>query len=388
MGAPQYLLLSYDEGSKPLGEHGYEQTWALCQDADDLFADPPPPARETCELLRCAPEGGLAAALARARADGSAPLGRLTLETLDKSGTGTGTEGHWWLEDVRVVGDRLCARDLSLRDVTVEGLPSDDNPYNHPHRPPLSPGYRLLGPDGEPWGHCRDLARPQEDRTEPLDPPVRLLGCSPRGALRVALDGGDEDLGHAKMLRIDSSGRPLQLVVEGELRAWIPSARGPGLVDLTLEPWTERPPLAARAVWDLWGEGRPSEPGRWADCDTEGRRFWLGTALANHPHGAPDRPPGTTYHLDGRHVTDPQGFFCALGEAVNGPGGYFGWGVDALTDCLRGRWGAAAPFTLVWHEATVARACLGLTPHTGPHPPTFGELLALLAERHVDVRLA
>ena len=388
VGAPKYVLLSYDEGSESTGEHGYEQTWALCQDADDLFADPPPPNRETYELLGCAPEGELAAALARARADGSAPLGLLTLEILDKTGTGAGTDGDWWLEDVRVVGDRPCARDLSLRDVTVEGRPSDDNPYDYPHCPPLSPGYRLLGPDGEPWGGCRDLAHPQEDRPEPLDPPVRLLGCSPRGALRAAMDSGDEDLGHAKVLRIDSSGRPLQPATEGELRAWIPSARGPGLVDLTLDPWAERPPLAARAVWDLWGEGRPSEPGRWAGCDAEGRRFWLGTALANHAHGAPDRPPGTTYHLDGRHITDPQGFFCAIGEAVNGPGGYFGRGVDALDDCLRGRWGAAPPFTLVWHDATVARTCLGLTPLTGPRPPTFEELLTLLAERYVDVCLA
>lgn len=385
MGAPKYVLLSYDEGAESTGEHGHEQTWALCEDADDLFADPPPPARETYELLGCAPEGELRAALARARADGSAPLGLLTLETLDKSGRG---EGEWWLEDVRVVGDRPCARDLSLRDVTVEGRQSDDNPYDYPQCPPLSPGYRVLSVDGEPWGSCRDLAHVREGCPEPLEPPVRLLGCSPRGALRTALDGGEEDLGHAKVLRVDSSGRVLQPAAEGELRAWIPSARGPGLVDLTLDPWSERPPLAAREVWDLWGEGRPSESGRWAGCEAEGRRFWLHMALANHTHDITDRPSGTTYHLDGRHITDPPGFFCALGEAVNGPAGYFGWGLDALNDCLRGRWGAATPLTLVWHDAAVARTCLGTTPHTGPRPPTFDELLAFLAERNVDVRLA
>nr|WSY52556.1 barstar family protein [Streptomyces sp. NBC_00886] len=385
MGAPKYVLLSYDDGAESTGEYGYEQTWALCEDADDLFADPPPPTRETYELLGCAPEGALRAALARARVDGSAPLGLLTLEALDKAGRG---EGEWWLEDVRVVGDRPCARDLSSRGVTVEGRPSVDNPYDRPPRPPLSPGYRVLGADAERWGSCRDFAHVYEDRPEPLEPPVRLVGCSPRGALRAALDGGEEDLGHAKVLRVDSSGRSLQPAVEGELRAWIPSARGPGLVDLTLDPWSERPPLAAREVWDLWGEGRPSEPGRWVGCDSDGRRFWLDTALANHPHDTPDRLPGTTYHLDGRHITDPPGFFCALGETVNGPGGYFGRGLDALNDCLRGRWGATTPLTLVWHDAAVARICLGVTPHTGPRPPTFEELLALLAERHVDVRPA
>ncbi|WP_328680177.1 barstar family protein [Streptomyces sp. NBC_00343] len=385
MGAPKYVLLSYDEGAESTGEHGYEETWALCQDAADLFADPPPPTRGTYELLGCAPEGDLLTALARARADGSAPLGPLTLETLDKAGGG---EGEWRLEDVRVVADRPCARDLSLRDVTVEGTQSDDNPYDCPQCPPLSPGYRILGADGEPWGGCRDLAHVQEDRPEQLEPSLRLLGCSPRGALRAALDGGEEDLGHVKVVRIDTSGRPVQPAAEGELRAWIPSARGPGLVDLTLDPWTERPPLAAREVWELWGEGRPSVPNRWADCDAEGRRFWLDTALANHTHTAPDRPPATVYHLDGSHITDAPGFFCALGEAVNGPAGYFGWGLDALNDCLRGSWGATPPFTLVWHDTAIARACLGVTPHTGRRPPTFEELLAFLTERHVEVRLA
>lgn len=56
MGAPKYVLLSYDEGAESTGEHGYEETWALCEDAADLFADPPPPIRETYELLGCAPE--------------------------------------------------------------------------------------------------------------------------------------------------------------------------------------------------------------------------------------------------------------------------------------------------------------------------------------------
>lgn len=380
MGAPKYVLLSYDEGAGTTGEHGYEQPWALCQDADDLFADPPPPVRETYELLGCTPEGALRTVLARARADGSAPLGPLTLETLDKSGGGV---DEWRLEDVRVVGERPCARDLLLRDVTVEGSRPGGNPRDHPQRPHLSPGYRLRGANGEPWGRCRDLAHIQEDRPEQLEPPLHLLGCSPRGALRAALDGGEEDLGHVKVVRVDSSGRPVQAAAEGELRAWIPSARGPGLVDLTLDPWSERPPLAAREVWDLWGEGRPSEPNRWAGCDAAARRFWLGTALANHSHASPDRPPGTTYHLDGSHITDPPGFFCALGEAVNGPAGYFGRDPDTLDDCLRGTWGAAPPLTLVWHDAAVARASLGAP----PHPPTFDDILTLLADRNVDVRL-
>ncbi|MCT9083093.1 barstar family protein [Streptomyces fulvoviolaceus] len=385
MGAPKYVLLSYDREAEFEGQDGYEETWALCEDAGDLFADPPPPTPETYELLGCAPEGELRTALTRARAEGSAPLGSLTLEILDKSGTAV---GEWYLEDVRVLGDRPCARDLSLRDVTVEGSEPDDNPFGYPERPPLSPGFRLLGTQGEPQGTCRDLACVRQDRDEPLEPPLRLLGCSPQGALRAAMDAGEEDLGHAKVLRIDSYGRPVQSAAEGELRAWIPSARGRGLVDLTLDPWSERPPLAAREVWELWGAGRPAEPNRWARCTTDERRFWLNTARENHVYGRQDQPSGTTYDLDGRHITDGPGFFCAMGEAVNGPGGYFGWGFDALNDCLRGRWGAAPPLTLVWHDADVARTCLGANPHTDHSSPLFEELLAFLTEKGVEVHLA
>lgn len=385
MGAPKYVLLSYDREAEFEGQDGYEETWALCEDAADLFADPPPPTRETYELLGCAPEGALRTALTRARAEGSAPLGSLTLEILDKSGTAV---GEWHLEDVRVLGDRPCARDLSLRDVTVEGSEPDDNPFGYPERPPLSPGFRLLGAQGELHGTCRDLACVRQERDEPLEPPLRLLGCSPQGALRAALDAGEEDLGHAKVLRIDSYGRPVQSAAEGELRAWIPSARGRGLVDLTLDPWSERPPLAAREVWELWGDGRPAELNRWARCTTDERHFWLNTARENHVHGRQDQPSGTTYRLDGRHITDEPGFFCAMGEAVNGPAGYFGWGFDALNDCLRGRWGAAPPLTLVWQYAHVARTCLGVNPHTDHGPPLFEELLAFLAEKGVEVRLA
>jgi hypothetical protein len=382
---PKYLLLSCDGQAEFEGEEDYEETWALCEDADDLFADPPQPRRDIHDLLGCAPEGELLAALTRARADGSAPLGSLTLETLDRSGTAV---GEWCLRDARVVDVRPCARDLTLQDVTVEAREPDDTPYDYPRCRPLSPGYRLSGARLEPWGTCRDLARVRAVEDEPLEPPLRLLGCSPRGALRAALDAGEEDLGQVKVLRIDSSGRPVQAAAEGELRAWIPSGRGPGLVDLTLDPWSERPPHAAREVWELWGDGRPAEPNRWARCGPAGRRFWLRTALDNHVHRAPDRPSGTTFHLDGRHVTDEPGFFCAIGEAVNGPGGYFGSYNAAFDDCLRGRWGATPPFTLVWHDAHIARTCLGVTPLVDDRPPTFDELLTSMTERGVDVRLA
>ncbi|MET7598905.1 barstar family protein [Streptomyces sp. NPDC004082] len=382
MRPPKYALVAYDQDAEYEAEN--RETWALCAEAEDLCADPPAPTRARYTLLGCGPEGRLRTALTRSRAEGSAPVGVLVLTILD--GRGEPVE-EWALEDVRVLGDRPCARDLALRDVVVEASESADNPFDYPQCPPLSPGYRIHGETGESHGTCKDLARTREE--EPTtESSLRLLGCTPRGALREAMDAGEEDLGHAAVLRLDAHGRTVQEAVEGEITAWIPSARGPGLVDLALEPWSERPPSAAPEVWDLWWDGRPTEPGLWARLSPEGRSAWLGTALANHPHGGPDPPAGTTFHLDGRHVTDLPAFFCALGEAVNGPGGYFGWGLDAVTDCLRGRWGARQPLTLVWHDADVARSCLGPTPHVSRRPWTFEELVAFLTEEGVDLRLA
>ena len=377
MRQPKYALAAYDVEAED------DEIWALCTDAENLFGDPHPPARGTYELLGCAPEGELTTALARARADGSAPLGFLALQILDKKGDRV---DEWCLEDVRVLSDRPSARDLSLLDVTIEARQSPHNSFDYPQCPPLSPGYRLLGTEDEARGSCRDLAYVENSRPDLVEPSVRLLGSAPQGALRTALNAGEEDLGHAKLMRLDASGRAIQCAVEGELVAWIPSGRG--LVDLTLEPWSERPPTAAREVWELWDDGRPAQSNAWARCGTEGRRYWLDTVRDNHVAHTPDASPGGTYHLDGRHITDEPGFFCALGEAVNGPGGYFGWGLDALADCLCGGWGAGRSFNLVWHDAEVARTCLGLTPRIDNRPWTFEELLEFLAAKGIQVRLA
>ena len=40
---------------------------------------------------------------------------------------------------------------------------------------------------------------------------------------------------------------------------------------------------------------------------------------------------------------------------MNGPGGYYGWNLDAVVDCLRGGWGARPPFTLWWQDSEVAQ---------------------------------
>ncbi|MFF0743661.1 barstar family protein [Streptomyces sp. NPDC004111] len=127
--------------------------------------------------------------------------------------------------------------------------------------------------------------------------------------------------------------------------------------------------------------GRTVREGAWSELGQEGRRQRLTEVqeryFARH-EAAPDAPAGRTCVLDGRHVTDRSALFLALGEAVNGPGGYFGADLDALNDCLRGGFGATAPFTLVWQDSATARTHL---------MAYFDSTLDVLAEHGVDVRL-
>nr|BFE72103.1 hypothetical protein GCM10020092_054040 [Actinoplanes digitatis] len=103
----------------------------------------------------------------------------------------------------------------------------------------------------------------------------------------------------------------------------------------------------------------------------------------------PTGSAGTTYDLDGLSVTDIEGFYCAIGEAINGPGGYFGWNLDALDDCLAGRFGAVAPFRLVWHDSAVAREHLvaGYDPRRLGPAITLDYLLDMLEAHHVKIDL-
>ncbi|WP_234285352.1 barstar family protein, partial [Streptomyces venezuelae] len=88
-------------------------------------------------------------------------------------------------------------------------------------------------------------------------------------------------------------------------------------------------------------------------------------------------------------VTDEPGLWLALGEAVNGPGGYFGGDFHALHDCLGGDFGFTAPATLTWRNADVARAHLSraLAPEGEPYD-LFAAVVDALEQDGMRVVLA
>ncbi|MFD7408618.1 barstar family protein [Streptomyces sp. NPDC059866] len=240
---------------------------------------------------------------------------------------------------------------------------------------------RISGPGGE--GHKYALASDEDDadfwgfahEAEGLFTPlpeeegarrVHLAGCLPRGGLLKSLDhiGTRRAMaGNAWLHVLDTAGATMGSYFVNDLVVIDvqPSAHGPGRVDLTTTLWCENALPGSDEVWDLLRTGRLNRTGLWHGVTPEDRKAWLSVALWSreyHRQGKSDAPAGQEFTVDGRHVVDIDSFYCAIGEAVNGPGGYFGWNLDALDDCLRGGWGAATPFTLRWESSTEARAGL------------------------------
>ncbi|MFY1652528.1 barstar family protein [Solwaraspora sp. WMMB762] len=230
--------------------------------------------------------------------------------------------------------------------------------------------------------------------------PAVLIGCQPTPPLERALDALARGIGNpggaawrrrirASIASVADDGSATHVpgaYVHGSVAAVRPSALGDGLIDVTLDtPITDPVPGGARQIWALWRSGRPTERGHWVRYDRPLRHQWTVTTFAHHRYDAADKPAGTTYELDGRNVTDVEGFYCALGEAINGPGGYFGSNADALHDCARGGWGAAVPFKLVWRHSAVAQE--RLSPPTPAGDPDFGQLLHWLTEDGIDVHV-
>lgn len=68
-----------------------------------------------------------------------------------------------------------------------------------------------------------------------------------------------------------------------------------------------------------------------------------------------------TYVIHGAEVTGLERFWQLIGEAVNGPDGYFGRNLDAFADCLSGGYGTPddRDFVIEWHDHALSRRALG-----------------------------
>ncbi|WP_241773924.1 barstar family protein [Micromonospora haikouensis] len=393
---PRWLLL---------GDVDLEGSWAddaplaLCAEIEGLFVDLPPRSRERFTLVGCTPVGALAALLDRLPAEAlgtdHAWLGGLVVTASPPP--------YWWgehLGDVVVLAQRPNATVPGTVDIDLSGFVRVHDRTEAVIRPGQVTEFVLQGPDEEPYGTCRDVTGVFRDQAAPTVTQVRLLGCRPESALLTKLDAlGQSTKAGLRRRRISadvhavaadgSASRVIGAMVSGTIDTSEPSRIGTGLLDVTVNSEIGEPmPTGILGILERWHNGRPAERNLWAGYGRELRHHWAGVALA-HRSVAPDRPAGVTYDLDGRFVTDIEGFYCAIGEAINGPGGYFGWNLDALDDCLSGRFGAQTPFRLVWHDSAVAREHLvtGYDRRLLGPATTLEYLLDMLAAHQVEIDL-
>lgn len=122
------------------------------------------------------------------------------------------------------------------------------------------------------------------------------------------------------------------------------------------------PYAAAEAIWRRWASGSPLVKGEWVRHPAESHDSWLHVVQNSWfetGHAAKRYGVGEICVIDGRQILSESSFYCALGESVNGPGGYFGSTLDGLADCLASSRSASAPFKLVWEHFSSAQERMG-----------------------------
>lgn len=241
--------------------------------------------------------------------------------------------------------------------------------------------------DGRTWGRFADIDGLFGDPHRwPEERSALITGWSPEPAAG--------ELGNAYIQILDTRGEPIGRYYAGgfTIVASRPSTLGEALADLDVEIYVFVPPgEPEKAMWERWRSELPAGTGLWAGHPADGRAAWLRMVAAHeafHRRRVPEVGPGQVVTLEGGDITDVPSFYCALGEAVNGPLGYFGNNLDALVDCLHGGFGADGPFTLVWRDSVVAQEHLDHPVHAGePGPSYLAEILDIFRERQVEVVL-
>jgi Barstar (barnase inhibitor) len=227
-----------------------------------------------------------------------------------------------------------------------------------------------FGDGEEVWATCADV---QGFFTCPDNPEGRrfigLLDASVGGPLLEYCAGrrrGDKVRSNAHLQVLDLAGEVIGAYFMTVLGCYDCVRRGDAATgrdgnhaetryDATLDIMADGKPPAVKEVWQRWSNGLPKAKNLWAAYPSNDRLAWLDVVRSHDRPGLhPDSPPGTNFELDGQYVTDYAGLYCAIGEAINGPGGYFGADLGALGDCLSGGFGARIPFTLRWHMFDVA----------------------------------
>ena len=120
------------------------------------------------------------------------------------------------------------------------------------------------------------------------------------------------------------------------------------LIQIKESPWNKYSDVEIEKImfWSEWTALSPHLKDQWLDtirllyCKYNRTRY---------------DSPGVVYYLDGRKTTDLTSFLIAIGETVNGAGGYFGGCLYGLSDCLSGDFRIADTYTIEWSHSDFAK---------------------------------
>ncbi|MFE1957355.1 barstar family protein [Streptomyces sp. NPDC059479] len=345
----KYLLVHQDD-------EGQDEFWGRCAGVEGMFVDKVPPPREVLTLRGCSPEGLLRDALSPA-GESTGLLGDVCVEVWDEE-----QPLQWWnLVDGVVVAHQPNSHDPTLVDVVVGAGVEEEHAWSHTL--PTTPRFKLFAGGSvaaAPAGDCLAVDGLFVTRRGTPSTPLRLVGCEPAEPLLAVLRRPRKfDHDWVQLCALDRTGRVMyRHNVYVRIETARPSVLGGSLLDIKLtDGGDDRPPLLARPIWETWYRGAPTTRNQWAPLSTQGRSQWLDLTATGMSEQGPDRSGGV-HHLDGTYVTDIPGVHCAMAEALLGPGRYYGREWNAFKDCLHGGFGVAAPFTLIWHQADIARQAL------------------------------
>ncbi len=108
-------------------------------------------------------------------------------------------------------------------------------------------------------------------------------------------------------------------------------------------------------VWEAWRVDPPRRKGEWIKLSLAHRRGWIDVVRIHASTNLRSYMWQPVVLMDGAHVSDRSSFYCALGESMDGPGGYFGADLDGLADCLREFLTIHKAFKLIWLDHQVAK---------------------------------
>jgi RNAse (barnase) inhibitor barstar len=167
-----------------------------------------------------------------------------------------------------------------------------------------------------------------------------------------------------------------------KLNGFKPGSGATGSRDLMTTFGYVSPYVGAGSIWRHWASGSPLRSGEWVDLPIELRPSWLHVAQnAWFRSGRQARRYGTgnEWVVDGGSITSVESFYCSLGEAVNGPRGYFGANLDGLEDCLRSSGLEYSAVQITWRDFRQTAELVD--------PNELAGILAVLRDHGVGVNL-